>query len=588
MTFTAPAALIGLLLLPAIVLMHLRRARHRQQVVSSIWLWEDIPVQAKHRLVRQLPLHNLLLPLQLLAALVLALLLAGPTWNTSIALHRIVVLDGSLPMVATDVQPSRWSEALHQVQLLLDRRAATETISVILAGPEARLLGTAPTDAGLARAISTLPPPSGTADLAGAAALVQGLAAAIPSGAVRVLFLASAQTGALSVPGLPLRTMRVGGALDNQSISTLAVRCLPSDACQAFARVRSTANVPRTVSIAVWADRTSLGQEMLRIPPRGSLDLVFAVPPGTRVMRATLLGHDALAADNTAWALVPVPWPRRVLLVSDSPGQLLPALNAIPGVQVQVVPTASYEDAQAIGKELVVMDGMAPEFLPPNPVMLVHPPADSPLLQTLKPSVFLPITYVDPQDPVTAGLDLSQLVLTGSSLAIPAWAREIAGGPNGPVILDGVLQGERVAVLPWDAGHSPAAQDPIFPLLIARLVRWLTPAVPSVLPQDAVVSLPANVLSVRAPSGAVLPGPVIMPHDAGVYRVAQTLGPEVSGDPLFVIPAATDTPVPTPASGAAWKLPALFGTLPQGLWPATVVGALLALGAEWWIYTRRT
>lgn len=588
MSLTHPAALLGLLLLPLIIALYMWRAQHQRQIVSSTWLWSEVQARFSHQPARRRPLRDPLLILQLLAALALTLLLAGPAFGQPVRTHQIVVLDGSISMAATDVAPSRWDAARARVRALLAHRSSGTVLSLILAGPRARLLGEAPGDVDLARIVDRLPPPSGVADLTGAAALAQGLATS-GAGPASVLFLAGAQTPVLPLSALPVRTQRIGGALDDQGIDALSTRCVTGDAdCQAFARVFNLARAARATTIGVWADGRLLGQQAIRVPAGGALDLDFAVPSGARTVRASLTGHDALAGDDTAWALTPTPPPTAVLLVSDAPGQMQAALQAIPGVQLQVVGTGGYQDSLAAGKDLLVMDGVAPDFLPSVPTLLLNPPSDTSLFTIKSGSATLPITQIDARDPIVAGLDLYHLAISGERVATPGWAHVAAGGPSGPVLFHGVLNGQRVAVLPWDAAHSLAAQDPVFPLLIARLLRWLAPTpAPSIAAGD-VVTLPATVQSVRAPDGTVLLGPMVTASQNGVYRVASSIGVWQSGEPLFVVPGAGDVVSSRVSATTPWTPSRMAGTLPSALWPLVLLAALLALGGEWVVYARKT
>jgi hypothetical protein len=587
MSIAHPAALFGLLLLPLIAILYMWRARHQRQVVSSTWLWAEAQARFSHQPSRRMPLREPLLILQLLAALALTLLLAGPAFSRPVRVHQIVVLDASMTMAAADARPSRWSEALEQVRALLNARPGDTTISLILAGARAQLLGEAPGDADLTRILDRLPPPSGVADLTSAAALAQGLATG--TGAPRVLFLAGAQTPTLPLTTLPVQTRRLGGALDDQNIAGLTIRCIDSgSACQAFARLRNTAGVARDDVIAVWADGRSLGQQAIRIPAAGALDLDFAVPSGARVVRAALLRRDALPDDNVAWALVPSPSPTSVLLVSDAPGVVQAALQAIPGVSVQAVGTGAYQDTQAAGKDLVVMDGETPDFLPPVPALLLNPPSDTALFSVKAASTALPVTQVDASDPIVSGIDLYHLAISGESIVAPDWAHVAASGSRGPVVFHGLLDGQRVAVLPWDASHSPAAQDPVFPLLIERLVRWLAPVPAPAVSPGAVVTLPATVQSVRDPAGVTLTGPSVTANRAGVYRVAESIGAWQTGDPLFAVPGTNDVVAAPAATAPSWRAPRIQGALPYAVWPLILLAALIALGGEWVVYARKT
>lgn len=590
MSFSQPFALFGLLLLPILVLFYMWRAQHSRQVVSSTWLWTEALARFSHKPTRQLPLRDPLLLLQLLAALLLVFYLAGPRAGHSAPINRIVVLDDSIAMAATDVAPNRLIDAEHHIQSLMSGMGAGDHLSVILAGPRARLLGQMPGSVDLPALLRALPLPSGAADLAGAAALAQGLAGTPNLGMPRVTFIAARETPALPTGGLSVTTTRMGRSEDDQSISGLAVACSPqTKQCQAFARVYNSAGAGRADTLAAWADGRSLGNQDLTLPARRSLELSFAVPPDTRVVKATLTRADALPGDNTAVALAPAPPALRALLVSDTPGPLLRALRDVPGLSVRVIAVEAYEDTDAIGPDLVVLDNVAPPNFPNTPLLLVHPPADNGLINVRNANIFLPMALPDPTDPLVADLDLDGMAGNGEAIDPPDWATVDAGTANAPLILHGSQGGQRTVVLPFEPGAGPFAQDVAFPLLIERLVRWLIPPPPATIAAGTALWLPPNVQAVRSPTGEVLAGPLINPSSPGLYLVAETNGSMPSGTPLFAVSAAApgDT-APASARVPAWVPLAGGAGLSRSFWSWAVLAALIALSVEWVYYARKT
>jgi hypothetical protein len=406
-----------------------------------------------------------------------------------------------------------------------------------------------------------------------------------------VTFLAAAETPALSLGALPVRTIRYGTAsLDDQSVRRLQVRCQPDgQTCEAFARLGNTATVPRNATLAVWEDGQLLGRQTVTIPARGSLDLTFAVAPGGRVLRLALQRQDALLADNTAFALLPSPPKLQVLLVSNSPGALLQALQAIPGLVVHVINQDQYQDAATIDMDLVVMDGIMPNDTITAPLLLVDPPTDNLLLAVPATGVYLPVQYVDAQDPLTRNLDLYGMAGTGERIDVPAWARVVVSGSAGPLLAYGIQAGERTAILPLNLDQAPFTQDVAFPLLIDRLVQWLAPSPPAMVAPGTAVWLPPNVQAVQDPTGATLNGPLVQATQPGVYRMAAGLGGRAVGDPLFTVLAATPGDVSPSASMALpWTPLRTTGSFAQALWPLALLVALLLLCGEWWFYARRT
>jgi len=590
-SFAQPAALLGLLLVPVIVALYLWRVLHERHVVSSTWLWTEAMAQFSHKPHRRLPLREPLLLLQIMAVLVLTLVVAGPRVAHAAGTHQIVVLDDSVAMAATDVTPSRFDQARQQVETMIRQLGPDDSLSLVVAGPHARLAGEIPGNIDLAAALQHLGPPGGNADIAGASALAQGIAAESGRGAPRVTFLAAPDTPPLQTGSLPVFIDRIGRApLNDQSIGSLTVRCQSgAKACEAFARVRNYASVARANTLEVSVDGQPLGREALDIPAGGSLDLTFAIPNGSQTVKATLLAKDALASDNTAWAIVPAPVPLQALLVADNPGQLLTALRAIPGLELKLVSTAAfnYEDVGAY--DFLVLDNFSPDGFPSIPLIVVNPPPSTVTIPVLGSNVFLPADTVDSSDPLVQGLDLSDLSTVGEKIATPSWAHVAVGGSNGPLLLDGTFGGARMVVLPFDVGHSAFAGNLAFPLLVQQMVNWLMPAPLAEVSAGASVWLPSDVQAVRDPSGAIETGPMIGASQLGVYAVAAGNGGRRPGDPLFAVTtAAPGDTQPVPASTQSW-MPAIdLGTVQHGLWPLAIIGALLALSGEWWFYAKQT
>ncbi len=588
MSFTQPLALFGLLLVPLLISFYMWRARHRRQYVSSTWLWSEALADYSHTPHHRLPLREPLLALQLLAVLLLTFLFAGPRLSEPAHVHQIVVLDGSAAMAATDVTPTRFAVARRRVEAMIGSLGPSDSMSVILAGPHARLVGEIPGNVDLAAAVDRLAASQGPADLAGAEAVARGLVTG--KGSPRITYLAAQETPPFAAGGIPLSTERIGSApLNDQSVGDLAVRCpAGAGACQAFARVRNSFGMARQDTLAVWVDGRSLGSQALSIPAQGSLDLTFTVPAGAHVVKASLLHADAVASDNTAWALVPTPLSRRVLLVADDPGQLLTALRAVPGLSVQVTPTTAFQYSGYQQYDLVVLDGFPPDNFPPIPLLIVNPPASSTSLTVKKGNVFLSASTIATSDPLVQGLDLFGLSVTGESLTVPPWAHVIVGSANGPILAAGSWSGARTAILPFDAGHSLLAQNLAFPLLVTRLVDWLVPQVAAGVTAGDSVTLPSDVASVANPSGAVETGQAVAADLPGVYTVASGTGARTPGQALFTANASMPGAAITAEGGTTWARPGSPGQMLADAWPLALVLALLALGAEWWFYAMRT
>jgi hypothetical protein len=94
--FESPLGLLALLAIPAIVGLHYFRRRFRPQVVSAVFLWVDddrtpLSGRKRERLRNSWSLWS-----ELAAALLLALMLAGPRGcEGRSGTHLVVIIDGS-------------------------------------------------------------------------------------------------------------------------------------------------------------------------------------------------------------------------------------------------------------------------------------------------------------------------------------------------------------------------------------------------------------------------------------------------------------------------------------------------------------
>src|SRR5216117_108043 len=113
MSFLAPAAVVFAAALPVVIVFYLLKRKRVVRLVSSTVLWQRFLADSQASAPFQKLRHNWLLILQLLllALVVLALMrpfLAGHARESRL---RVVILDGSASMQATDEKPSRFEKA---------------------------------------------------------------------------------------------------------------------------------------------------------------------------------------------------------------------------------------------------------------------------------------------------------------------------------------------------------------------------------------------------------------------------------------------------------------------------------------------
>ena len=608
MGLLAPLALLLLALALPIIVLYMLRLRRPPAPVSSILLWEAVLADLEANVPWQRLRRHWLLILQLLILLLLVLALARPFGLTAEAAtgNTIVVLDASASMRATDVAPSRFERARAEARALIDRLAPDARMALILAGPAAEVLqGPTADRTALAAALGRAQPGAGLASLADALALAGAAAGRLPASEIVIISDGAFPPLDPAAVSLPTRVLSVGAGGENMAVTALAAR-RTADGLSLFARVRNTGGAAGDRLLSVYADDRLVDARTVSLAGGGETGLTIErLPADAAVLRAELDAGDALAADDRAWA-VPGAGETRILLVSGADnGFLRHGLALLPGASL----LRTAEPNPAPGYDLYVFDGLLPERLPGNSLIL-NPPAGNPLLPVSGEVTGPRVTRTARDHPLLAGIDLGRLnIARAARLDAPPWAEVLVAAGDAPLLLAGERDGQRLAVLAFDLRQSDLPLQVAFPILLGNLQRWLGPeaavsagaggslrpgdpiglrlgpdidGVVAMLPDGRQATLPVAGGAARLADTA-LPGPYRFSLRAGgVERRAIWAAVNLLSDDESSITPRPHPPLGTP-TGAA---PPGAEPARQELWrPLLLIGILLLL-AEWWLFYR--
>lgn len=139
--FLSPLGLLALIGVPAVVGLYLFRRRTRTREVSALFLWDapDLSPVAGRRVEKLKTEASFWC--EILAALCLGLLVAGPRGcGTRTTEHLVCVLDGSASMSALDDGTSAADRARAWIADELDGLSARSLVTLVESGPRARVL----------------------------------------------------------------------------------------------------------------------------------------------------------------------------------------------------------------------------------------------------------------------------------------------------------------------------------------------------------------------------------------------------------------------------------------------------------------
>jgi hypothetical protein len=536
-TLLAPVALVALLVPVAIYLVHWLSGSRRRLRVPALFLWADLPQASMGRSHHRRPPITLLLLLQLLAASLAALALSRPATPNDPPRHLALILDASASMQSTDVAPTRFDAARARGLERLAALGPADQVSLIRAGRDAVLLSSTTPDA--ARdALNRARPGASASAIREALALASSQVAATSDRHGQIVLLTD---GAWPTPesvgplAVPVEVVAVGGGSDNQSVGKLQVRMDPSGRAQtAFVEIANHADRPTRVPMRLTADGAPLDERQVDIPARTRTRLSIPLPVDAHHITVRLLGHDSLALDDIAETNAPGGPPRDVAVVGRVTDGLRRALESVPSLQVRP------RDASVLSPaDLTVLAGALPARLPPGPLLLVDPPSNSGRLLGVGLGNG---ARVQELHPLLQGLDLTAMQSeTPSVSGVPGWAHVVLGTLDGPLIMEGRLDGQPVVALTFDPSLSGLEKSLAFPLLISNATSFL----------------------LNQPSSA----------SAAIAEPFDPTKSDIAPRPIPIFSSSSPTVSSSEGIGERWQ------------W--LLAGALVVLGLEWLVFARR-
>ena len=609
MTLAAPWGLAAAALAVPLTLWYVLRARRPRLEVSSVFLWRQTDRSVAAAVPWQRFRPDRTYWFILLAILAGALALARPTIAAPAALgdHTIVLLDTSASMSADEDGPTRLELARRQARELVGRMGPGQVVSVIEAGPRARVvLASSGDGAAAGRALARIAPTGGAADLADAFTLAASLQRPGEQ-TVTHLFTdgpVDAGAAALAPPGLVID----GVGTDRPNLAVTRLQALPGGGggAQAFVQLRNLGQLPSAAVLTLTLDEAEVARRNVDLGPRGSEDLIVDIASqsnGTGVLRATVrpraadpaeaAAADAMAGDNTAHALLA--GPRDVQAVVAGPGNIFveSALAAVEGVEVRTTPVLP-EDLSDV--DLLVVDRLIAPVQPTVPTLYIAP-RRAPRDVTLEGTTELPsLTFQDPASEVLTDVDLSGVAISEAQRVNAPTLQTLASGPAGPLLLAGRLGGTPVVYLPFALSDSNLPLQVAWPVLAANTVTWLAgppTTLPAVAGTNATVPAPVGVASieVESPAGDVQRidpiRPVVRVDLPGIWRVRYPAAvPAVAETALAVNtdPDESDLsrgqPVPLEAQGDRTGGPATPNAGRRSLSPYLLIVPLVLLVAD--------
>lgn len=617
MSFLDPKMFFFAAAIPVVVIFYLLKRKRVVKLTSSTLLWQRFLAETQANAPFQKLRHNWLLILQILMLLLAVFALARPyfTGDARSTRLRIVILDASASMQATDVKPSRFEKARAEALKWVDSLRDDEQMMVLVASARTEVKQSPTSDKlALRRAINSCLPtdsPTRLADAlrtAGAFTFEQRGEATVTSGEIHLFSDGAVPSLAeFENKNLPLIYHRIGEGGQNLGIATLDVRANPDNQAQRaiFTSIVNPSTNAQTTDLELRFGDDVVETRTVEVPGTNTLPMVFvANQPRDGIFTVKLGGNDELRADNQASIVSILPRPVNVLLVTRGNRFLEKAIRPVPNVQLTM---ASVITDDAAAYDIVVLDDVTPVVWPKGNVLAFHINFTNLFPDVSRVEAPAIVDWKNTH-PLLRFVSFDN-VFINESLAVkpPKWGLPVVDSTTTPLIIAGEIERKRVVWAGFDTMQTTWPLRISFPIFIQNALEWLNPASGSASqftvktgePFRFGLESPVESAQVTAPDGSVRS--FTLEKDAREFVFGDTIQQGIyklragTNDVAFCVnlmdAAESDTrpreelPIGKFGTGlAATKMQRAN----MELWRWIALAGLAVLLFEWWWYHKRT
>ena len=492
MQFLNPAAFYLLGFIPIVVALHFLKLRRYTHRVPSIMLWLSTDEDRRANVPFQRLRNLLLLMLQVLFLLLVTLSAVRPALRRPGFMpgRAILIIDNSASMLATEMGQPRLALAKQAALQHIEQVAAGGGMMLMLTNAAAVQVAFTTDTVKLQRAIENIPQSEAPRNLQP----VFDAAARYTESPQDKVFFISDNFENLPDISLPVHKIGVGGAAENVGIVHFSVEIV-ADKYEVLIGIRNFTDTPRELDVQLAVENEPFDERAVTIPPGKTKSILFSGDPSGlvgKVMSAHLQLEDDFLLDNSAAALLSTASALRILLVSDNPKSLLPALLRTYGKHVQLHRGAPADYHGTGDAHIAIFEGGTPagreafgsfsEVASGTHLIFINPGSNLPFIPEdarAVDEVTAPMRVIktDKTHPLMVGVSIQGLqVLESMYRKLPFSGHSLVETENGSLIWFGQESSSQFLVFEFDAFNpdiSPFALTiPDGPLFFYHCLEW--------------------------------------------------------------------------------------------------------------------
>ena len=588
MEFLNPAALLGLLALPLLLIPYLVRRKPRRMVFSSLLLFLEGGTRASR------PLGRINLPplffLQLLLLALLILALSEPVFSvrpTNVAL----VLDNSASMQAVEDGKARFDLAKEKLGAVAGELSPSGLIDLYLTVPQLAKFNRDPwSPAQALDAVGKL----GAYDLGDAPIdYDQALNQLVREQKYQRVYLFTDHPAAEQ--SATIRVVSIGRPRANLAVTGFEVHrsSLVDARMEASAAVANFSGRDEKIQVVLKAGDTTLASREIAVPADKTSTVNFAGFAERPYYEIEIGARDALALDNRRFAVAPRSRSLRILAVTPRP-QAAASLKTIQGVSVDTAAPADYGNVVRGGHDLEIFHYSSPARLPETPALFILPPENSSLVDLGTPMSKPQISGWREPHRLTRYVNFSLLRPTYARPLRPQTAGQvILEGPGGALAFAVEQRGIRYLTLGFDPLPYLGRDNLPMSIFTLNLLDWFFESagaraqatgepIPlgSVEPGDSLTTPAGQDVGLKRGAGYFQPT-----FQQGIYRRSRAGVSDLFARNLGAI-GESDLRHTTPIELRGQAAAAASASTLFSFWPYLVLASLLLFMLEWFLYPR--
>ncbi len=583
MTFLAlsgfETALLAIVVTGAIVAMYFLRLRHRRVFVSSSLLWRKIlDEQQSHSLMEKLR-RIVSIIIAVTIALLIALALARPEVEALSGKNEriVIVMDTSPTMEAlTKDGKTRWEHAVAQARNLLGGGGPTTEFRI--SDTSGRIASAFTTDRNDLRQLLDEMKPVAAAPQFPKVDAADSLVYFVSDGV------------AISQVPKTVKGISVFEKAQNVGITAFEIRTKPSTppTYEAYLEVQNFGTDPADAAIMISGSGAQRLNKTATLAPNESLQEVFDLTafPGGGIRATVQSKDDALAADDVAFAYLPIKRRARTMLVTRGNTYLQTLLKLDPFVDLTILDPTGFKESPDV--DAYIFDRFAPSTAPSRPALIIGTP-DAPWLKPAQGTVQKPeITTWIEDHPIMQFVSVHDVSIERASRIDGANLTVIAASNDAPLIV--ASDKPRYVQLTFDLDSSDFASHVGFPIFIDNVLSWFGRDQLALRREPGSVQVPLANAQIRTiedkivPSQPQLNGTVFFAAEPGLFTATQ-------GDSRIHIAVNLANRDFSDVNRSAFRNENAAASqthfLQRELWFYMLFAAVVLIAAEWLTYHKR-